>query len=120
MEPLDGIRTICLALPEVTGRPSHARPPVRPGQERLRDAARRRPSRQPRFPHLWCAAPSGAQEELTAVGRPAFFRPAYGRSRLAGVRLDGDLDWTEVAELCLDAYRVVAPKRLVALLDATP
>jgi hypothetical protein len=36
-----------------------------------------------------------------------------------GVRLDRPpLDWAELAELCEEAYRVVAPKRLVAELDA--
>jgi predicted DNA-binding protein (MmcQ/YjbR family) len=34
-----------------------------------------------------------------------------------GVRLDGDVDWAEIAELCQDAYRVIAPARLAALLD---
>jgi hypothetical protein len=33
------------------------------------------------------------------------------------VRLDGDVDWDELAVICADAYRAVAPKRLVALLD---
>jgi predicted DNA-binding protein (MmcQ/YjbR family) len=35
-----------------------------------------------------------------------------------GVRLDGAVDWDELAGLCEDAYRQVAPKRLLALLDA--
>jgi len=34
-----------------------------------------------------------------------------------GVRLDRDLDWAEVAELCRDAYRAIAPARLAALLE---
>jgi hypothetical protein len=33
------------------------------------------------------------------------------------VRLDGDVDWDEIAEICEEAYRVIAPKRLSALLD---
>ena len=28
-----------------------------------------------------------------------------------------DVDWAELAELCADAYRAVAPAELVALLD---
>ena len=49
-----------------------------------------------------------------------FFRPPYvGGRGWIGVRLDRDrdLDWTEIAELCQDAYRVIAPARLVAELD---
>jgi predicted DNA-binding protein (MmcQ/YjbR family) len=35
-----------------------------------------------------------------------------------GVRLDGEVDWAELAELCEDAYRSVAPTRLLQRLDA--
>jgi hypothetical protein len=33
------------------------------------------------------------------------------------MRLDGDPDWTEIAEIVEDSYRMIAPKRLVAQLD---
>jgi len=33
------------------------------------------------------------------------------------VRLDVDVDWAEIGTICEDAYRAVAPKRLVAQLD---
>jgi len=48
-----------------------------------------------------------------------FFRPPYvgGRGWL-GVRLDSDVDWEEVAAICADAFRTVAPKKVVAALDA--
>jgi predicted DNA-binding protein (MmcQ/YjbR family) len=35
-----------------------------------------------------------------------------------GVRLDGDVEWGEVAELCEDAYRAVALAKLLRRLDA--
>jgi hypothetical protein len=70
------------------------------------------------FPHLWCAAPAGVQEEMVAMEPDRFFRPPYvGHRGWLGVRLDGRVDWSEVAEICRDAYRVVAPKALVARLD---
>jgi hypothetical protein len=34
------------------------------------------------------------------------------------VWVDVPVDWDEVAELVVDAYRMVAPKRLLAELDA--
>ena len=70
------------------------------------------------FPHLWCAAPPGVQQELITAEPHRFFRPPYvgGRGWL-GLRLDVDVDWGEIAGICEDAYRVIAPKRLVALLD---
>lgn len=71
------------------------------------------------FPHLWCAAPPGAQEAVVAAEPDRFFRPPYvGHRGWIGVRLDGDPDWDRLEDLCEDAYRTVAPKRLVALLDA--
>jgi hypothetical protein len=70
------------------------------------------------FPHLWCAAPPGAQQELIASDPDRFFWPPYvGHRGWLGVRLDRDPNWTEIAELCQDAYRVIAPARLVARLD---
>jgi predicted DNA-binding protein (MmcQ/YjbR family) len=35
-----------------------------------------------------------------------------------GVRLDVPVDWDQIADLVTDAYRVVAPRKLVAELDA--
>jgi hypothetical protein len=70
------------------------------------------------FPHLWCAAPPGAQEAMVAANPARYFRPPYvGHRGWVGVRLDGDLNWDEIATVCEDAYRAVAPKPLVALLD---
>ena len=70
------------------------------------------------FPHLWCAAPEGAQEQLLSASPGRLFRPPYvgGRGWL-GVRLDGRVDWVMVESLCEEAYRTVAPARLVAELD---
>jgi len=31
---------------------------------------------------------------------------------------DGRVDWDEMAQICEEAYRVVAPKKLLAELDA--
>ena len=48
-----------------------------------------------------------------------FFRPPYvGHRGWLGVRLDVDVDWDEIAGICEDAYRCVAPKRLVDQLGA--
>ena len=67
---------------------------------------------------FWCPAPPGAQEELVATEPDRFFRPPYvGGRGWIGVRIDTDPDWAEIARICADAYRLVAPKRLAALLD---
>jgi hypothetical protein len=68
---------------------------------------------------FWCAAPPGAQEALVADDPERFFVPPYvGGRGWIGVRLDLPIDWDEVTDLVTDAYRMVAPKRLVAQFDA--
>ena len=49
----------------------------------------------------------------SSVSRP----PSVGGRGWIGVRLDRDIDWAEIGELCQDAYRVIAPARLAARLD---
>ena len=113
------LRAICLALPEVTERPSHGTPTwfVRGKNAFVQLWADGHHDHD--FAHLWCAGQPGAQAELAAADPDRFFRPPYvGHRGWIGVRLDGDLDWAEIAELCQDAYRAVAPARLIALLDS--
>ena len=112
------VRTICLALPEVTERLSHGAPTwfVRDKSAFVTLWAQGHHAND--FPHLWCAGLPGAQHELATSEPSRFFRPPYvGGRGWIGVRLDRDVDWAEIAELCQDAYRVIAPARLVTLLD---
>jgi hypothetical protein len=72
------------------------------------------------FPHLWCAAQIGVQGELIAEDSDRFFRPPYvGHRGWVGLRLDLPVDDEELAELCQDAYRVIAPTSLIRRLDAS-
>jgi hypothetical protein len=105
-----------MALPEVTEKLSHGEPTWFVRKSFVTFADHHHDDRLA----FWCAAPPGAQEELVAADPGRFFRPPYvgGRGWL-GVYLDvPDVDWTEIAEIVTDAYRLVAPKRLVARLDA--
>ena len=54
-------------------------------------------------------------EALRRAGHP-FFWAGWGRD-VVGMVLDDVTDWTEVAELVTESYCVLAPKKLVALLD---
>ena len=110
------VRRICLALPGATERSSHGAPAF--------FATRQFVALWPdghhgnAFPHLWCAAAPGAQEGFVGSDPDRYFRPPYvgGRGWL-GVRLDGRVNWAEVEMLCEEAFRTVAPARLVARLD---
>jgi predicted DNA-binding protein (MmcQ/YjbR family) len=44
--------------------------------------------------------------------------PYVGHRGWVGVYLDVPVDWAEIEDLVEDAYRAVAPARLVARLDA--
>jgi hypothetical protein len=115
MTPLERLRALCMALPEVTEKVSHGEPTWFVRKSFVTFADHHHDDRLA----FWCAAPPGAQEELVAADPDRFFRPPYvgGRGWL-GVYLDvPDVDWTEIAEIVTDAYRQVAPKRLVARLD---
>lgn len=115
----DRVRAACLAFPEVTERLSHGAPTWFVRNRAAFATLREHGHHQYDFPHLVCAAPAGAQEALVASAPQRYFRPPYvGGRGWVGVRLDGDPDWDEIAELCEDAYRTVAPPRLVAQLDA--
>lgn len=117
-DALARVRAACLALPEVTERPSHGSPAwfVRGRKtfvmflDNHHDDGRLA---------IWCAAPAGEQEALVISEPDRFFRPPYvGHRGWLGVRLDVDVDWDEIGGIVEEAYRTVAPRTLVATLDA--
>ncbi|WP_018657146.1 MmcQ/YjbR family DNA-binding protein [Actinomadura flavalba] len=115
-DPLVRLRAICLGLPEATERVSHGEPAwfVRDKKLFVTYADHHHDDRL----GFWCAAPPGAQEALVESSPDRFHRPPYvGHRGWLGVYLDVPVDWDEIAEIVTDAYRVVAPKRLAALLD---
>jgi hypothetical protein len=66
-----------------------------------------------------CKAPPGENSGLVATDPHRFYLPRYvGNRGWVALRLDlHDVDWGEVAELVADSYRMVAPKRLAAMVD---
>jgi hypothetical protein len=118
--PTERLRAICAGFPEVEERPSHGAPTWFVRGQKSFVTFWENGHHDLDFPHLWCAAPPGAQRELISADPDRYFRPAYvGHRGWVGVRMDRDPDWIEVAELCEDAYRTVAPKTLVQRLDTT-
>jgi len=68
---------------------------------------------------LHCKAAPGEQGRLVQEDPKRFFVPPYlGKNGWVAVRLDlAKVDWGEVAYLLRTAYRLSAPKSLVAQLD---
>lgn len=115
-DPVERLRALCLALPEVSERIGHGEPGwfVRGKRQFVTLDDHHHGADRLAF---WCAAPPGAQEELIAQDESQFFRPPYvGHRGWVGVRIDGEPDWDEISEIVQDAYRHIAPKSLSAQL----
>lgn len=70
---------------------------------------------------VWLKAPPGAQAVLVGADPERFFAPPYlGGRGWVGMRLHGRPDWNEVAALVRRSFRLVAPKRLAALVSDAP
>lgn len=109
------VRERCLALPEAWDEPAWT------GHRFL--------VRKKNFAHVFALAdeddrlhtilairsPDEEREALLASGHP-FFLLGWGRNAV-GVVLDQATDWDEVAELVTESYCVLAPKKLVALVE---
>jgi predicted DNA-binding protein (MmcQ/YjbR family) len=63
----------------------------------------------------------GENRDMARQDPGRFYLPAYiGPRGWVGLRLDaGPVDWSEVAGLMLSSYRLVAPKKLAAALQAS-
>jgi predicted DNA-binding protein (MmcQ/YjbR family) len=118
---LSELRELCLAFPGAEEHVSHGRPTFRAGKifavfggsEKLRPGEHRQVPSAVIF--------KAEEAELPALDEDSrFFVPAYyGPSGWRALDLAApDTDWTEVGELVDASYRLVAPRRAVAALDA--
>ena len=57
-------------------------------------------------------------EETQAAPERFAVPPYVGHRGWIAIFLDGDVDWDELADLVEESYRMTAPKRLAARLDA--
>jgi YjbR len=116
------VRTLCLALPEVTVRVDLSRTSKRSTAHSF-DIRRRSfcllvawaDSTGKAVPLLVLRADPDERDVLLASGHP-FFASRAGRDRIGVVLTDGT-DWEEIRELVIESYRILAPKKLTALLD---
>jgi hypothetical protein len=107
------IREICLALPEVSERPSHGSPTFFVRGRRSFATVTTNHHGDGRFA-IWCSAPEGMQAMLVEADEERFFVPPYvGHRGWLGFRLDRGYDPDELAGILEDAYAEVAPARLV-------
>jgi hypothetical protein len=116
--PVDRLRAICLALPEATEKIAWGEPTWRVRGKLFAQLDDHHHGAD----HLavWLPAPLGEQEAMVFTDPARFFRPPYVGSRgWVGVRIDRRPDWGMVRRLVEQAYRVVAPPRLLASIAPT-
>lgn len=118
-DPLPRLRTLCLALPEAHEVEAWGTSTFRvktifamysgPGNHHHAGRA-----------GVWIKAAPANQVLMVRAAPDRFFVPPYvGPSGWIGVYLDSArTDWAELAELLRDAWRLSAPKKLVARVDA--
>ena len=120
---VERVRTLCLALPEVSVRVDYS-------LTRTRSTAQSFDIRRRSFcllvamesptgtsaPLLVLRSDPDVREALLSIGHP-FFVPRKASNDRIGVWLADDTDWNEIRELVTGSYRVLAPKKLTALLE---
>ncbi len=121
-EMFERVSALCRALPEVTVRVDLSRTPTRSTAHSFdvrqrsfcllvaQESSTGRPS-----PMLVLRVDPDEREALLAMGRP-FVAPRAGHDRIV-VLLTDHTDWDEIRELVIESYRMIAPKRLSAMID---
>ena len=119
---LERVRRLCLTFPEVTVRIDESRTQARStaysfdirGKSFCLLVAKQGRSGTA-VPLLVLRADPEEHDAFVSMGHP-YFALRTGRGRI-GVLLTKDADWQEIRELVTESYRLLAPKKLIALLD---
>jgi hypothetical protein len=114
--PVDRLRHICLALPEAHEKSAWGTPTFRVKNKLFAMYAAPNDHHGAGRHAVWCKATHIAQDDLVRFDEDRYFVPPYvGVSGWVGIYLDRGPNWRTVADLMRDAYRMIAPKRLAAL-----
>jgi YjbR len=127
-EILDRLRPICLGLPETYEEPAWVGTRWRIRQRTFAHVLTVDPDHQRVYASttgtdepicvLTFRSPGDDIDALLAGGHP-FYRAGWGTDVVVLV-LGRRTDWAEVAELLTESYRVLAPKKLAALVGEPP
>ena len=115
----EAVRELCLAFPEAQEVQSRGASDFRAGGKTF--ATYKVNHHGDGRVALWLNAPPGAQELYTQNEPEHYFVPPYvGPRGWLGVRVDGDLRWSTIAQRVREAYDNTAPPKLAQQLGATP
>ncbi|SDZ13391.1 YjbR protein [Asanoa ishikariensis] len=112
------LRAICRGLPEAYEEPAWIGVRWRIRQRTIAHVYTRD---QDRTGPLVVMTFRAADDEVAAFasGGPPFFRAEWG-GNVVGITFGRRTDWVEVGELLTESYRIMAPKKLAALLPEPP
>ena len=117
-DPVARLRAICLALPEAHEVEAWGEPTFRVRGKIFAMYASSSNHHGGGRPAVWYKAGPGEQTLRVGHDPDRFFIPPYvGPKGWIGMWLDGRVDWDDVTDDMRDAFRLVAPKRIVAQLD---
>lgn len=116
-DPLVRLRAECLALPEAHEAEAWGTPTFRVRNKMYAMFASATTHHGAGRPAVWIKSTAVNQRFLIEANPDRYFSPPYvGPSGWVGVWLDKRPRWSEVRELLESGYRMVAPKKLAALL----
>jgi len=116
--PLPRLRRLCLALPEAHEVEAWGEPTFRVRNKQFAMYASPHNHHGAGRAAVWIKAAADEQSLRVAADPGRFFVPPYvGPSGWVGVRLDGTVDWADLAELLREGWRLAAPARLRRQLD---
>jgi hypothetical protein len=118
-DPTERLRELCLALPEAHEVETWGEPTFRVRNKIFAMYASAATHHGGGRTSVWCKAKPVTQDMMIRAEPNRYYSPPYvGPKGWVGVWLDKSPDWNALEGLLLDAYRMTAPRRLVAQLDA--
>lgn len=115
--PLARLRKICLAFPEAHEVEAWGEPTFRVKNKIFAMYASENTHHGAGRPGVWIKSKHTVQEIVLRSNPDRYFKPPYvGPGGWTGAFLDRKPDWETIRELLLDAYRMTAPKKLLAKL----
>lgn len=110
--PLARVRKICLAFPDAHEVLAWGEPTFRVKNKLFAMYASAGTHHTQGHDAIWVKSTPVNQQFMVRDKPKRYFMPPYvGTSGWVGVRLDGRVNWAEVAEVLKDAYELTAPKK---------
>jgi hypothetical protein len=118
-QPIDRLRTVCLALPEAHEVEAWSEPTFRVKNKIFAMYAASDTHHGAGRPAVWVKSTHLIQDMLIHDDPDRYFAPPYvGPKGWLGIRLDRRPNWKTIGDLIRDAYLLTAPKRIAAMLGS--